>query len=126
MSMDGAQETKAAVARLDRLFESRLKLTRGDFGARAAKARRRLPHKLRKDLARILEARRFADHPKLARTLDAPSIRAAAGRLERHLQAVDLAAQRRARLLNLLASVMAGILVVVALVVMVLRWRGFV
>ena len=39
MSMDGAQETKAAVGRLDRLFESRLKLTRGDFDARAAKAR---------------------------------------------------------------------------------------
>ena len=126
MSMDGAQETKAAVGRLDRLFESRLKLTRGDFDARAAKARRRLPHKLRKDLTRILEARRFADHPKLARTLDAPAIRAAAGRLERHLNAVDLADQRKGRILGVLASIMAGIIVVVALVVIVLRWRGFI
>ena len=80
--MTSDHDIGGAVARLDRLFEDRLRLKRGDFDARAKRARGMLPRRLRRDLSALLEARKVAGHPKLARMLDGASLHAASSRLE--------------------------------------------
>ncbi|MCR8546809.1 hypothetical protein M4578_03135 [Salipiger sp. P9] len=126
MSMIEDQHIGPAVARLERLFEEKLSLRRGGFERRAAQARRILPRGLRNDLAQVLEARRAAGHPKLARMVNGAAVSAAAGRIEAHLKAIDLADRRRGRLLSLLGGVMLNLLLVFAAVMALLLWRGFV
>ena len=116
----------AACERIERLFETRLKLRKGDFEKRVARARKMLPRSLRRDFARLLDARRMSEIPKTARMIDMVSVRRSAARIEAHLAAVDLADRRKGRMLALLASVMASLIVVFALVLFVLRWRGYV
>ena len=124
--MTSDHDIGGAVARLDRLFEDRLRLKRGDFDARAKRARGMLPRRLRRDLAALLEARKVAGHPKLARMLDGASLHAASSRLEAYIKSVDIADRRRGRLLLLLSGIMLNLLIIFALVMAVLLWRGLV
>ncbi|MDO6588268.1 hypothetical protein Q4543_22495 [Salipiger sp. 1_MG-2023] len=115
-----------AVARLEQVFEDKLRLRRGGFEQRARQARRMLPRGLRADLARVIEAWRMVGHPKQARVLDGPEVLRSAERIETHLKRLDLADRRKGRLLALLASLMFDALLVIAVVLGLLVWRGFV
>ncbi len=74
----------------------------------------------------MLEARKVAGHPKLARMLDGASLHAASSRLEAYIKSVDIADRRRGRLLLLLSGIMLNLLIIFALVMAVLLWRGLV
>ncbi|APZ54976.1 hypothetical protein [Salipiger abyssi] len=125
MAMMVDPEIGGAVTRLERLFEEKLSLRRGGFETRAARARRALPRALRGDLAKVVEARRMAGHPRLARMIDATAVGAAAERVEAHLKRIDVADRRRGRRLSLLAAVMLNLLLVFALLMGLLLWRGY-
>lgn len=113
------------IADLQKVMEKHLKLA-GEFTAQAARARRHLPRSMRLRLSRLVEALERMDHPKLALTLDQTQLVKDAKALKQHLKTVNLMDRRKGRALDIAATVMAAMIMLIALLVLVLRWRGFV
>lgn len=113
------------IADLQTLMEKHLKLA-GEFTAQAARARRHLPQSMRRRLERLVEALERMDHPKLALTLDEAGLVRDAKAIQHHLKTVNLADRRKGRLLDIAATVAFAVIILIALLVLVLRWRGFV
>lgn len=112
-------------AALDRLLAERLGLRAGGLQSRATRARRRLPASVRRDLAEVGRAVHLLGHPRLERQIDMPRLVRAFERAEAHLAAIDPAERRRTAVLRLAAAMMTNLLLVFALFLAVLIWRGF-
>ncbi|MDE4134498.1 hypothetical protein PXK00_15370 [Phaeobacter sp. QD34_3] len=98
----------------------------GDLFTALRKARRRLPRRIFAQGQKLATALPLLQHPKLRLTLDEEALKGAAREVSAHLKTIDLAERRKDRLLGLLGSMAFSLLVVVALFILVLRWRGFV
>ncbi|SDI34184.1 hypothetical protein [Salipiger marinus] len=120
----------AETARLQALFDQHLDqhlgLRRGSFASRARAASRHLPRPLRADLAQVVAATRLMGPPKLFRQIDAAALSAASNRVAAHLKTIDRADRRRGLWLGILGAIMANILILTALLIALLRWRGLV
>ena len=90
------------------------------------RAGRRLPRRHRRQVTALIEARRLAANPRLAVQVDRPAILKGIKEVERHLATIDPARARRERLLDMAALVAFYVLVVLAALVLVLWWRGYV
>ena len=108
------------------LLANRLGLRRGSLAQRVAKAGRRLPVAVRNDIAAVADAENMAHHPKLERRMDPKATQAAYERAATFLRAIDVKDRRKGLLLSMLASAAFSILAVVTLLIVVLRWQGFV
>ncbi|ETX27169.1 hypothetical protein [Roseivivax isoporae] len=124
--MELSADLAARAARIDTLLADRLGARKGRLAMRAVRLGRRLPKGVRADLRRIDAALQIAGHPRLSATLDRAALMAAAGRIEAHLKDIDRRDVRKGRLLGVLAVILANVLILTALLVAVLRWRGFV
>ena len=120
MDLDARLEKIAA------LMEERLGIGGDGFEAKFARAGRRLPRKLRREGAALVEAQALAAHPKLARRVDLRRLRKAARLFERYLERIDAKERRVTRWVNWLAGTALSILIVFALAVAVLAWRGLI
>ena len=109
----------AAAARVRALLSERM-------GRRATLSSRLLPRRLRAAAQTLAAAETMALHPKLRARIDLPAVARAEAALTRYLAAIDPAARRRARLLDVAALVALIVLLVAAAVVAGLRWRGMV
>ncbi|MCU0907632.1 MAG: hypothetical protein MUF73_09335 [Rhodobacteraceae bacterium] len=118
-------DVEALAAEVAELLETRLGVRGATFEVRVARARRRLPAALRVAAADLVEARRMAAHPRLARRIDGARVARAHAALVAHLTALDRAAARRAAVLDFLATTGFQMLAVAGLVLAVLVWRGF-
>ncbi|GAB5432141.1 MAG: hypothetical protein EpisKO_15110 [Epibacterium sp.] len=107
------------------LLEKRLRLS-GPLSDSLRRARRHVPHRLRKAADDLLHAEERFDHPRLALTLDEDVLVKKARRLRAYLTELDLKDRRKGRLLDMAATSAFAILCVIVLMVVVLRWRGFV
>lgn len=107
-------------------FEEKLQVKGKSFAVQLRKARRRLPHKVRRDAMFLEQSVDLAEHPKLARMVDPSRAKTAYQNVRDYLDSVDLAAARRDAALNLVASIAFAVLVTGILVLTVLVWRGFV
>lgn len=85
----------------------------------------RLPRHIRSKLRLLAEAEEFASHPKLRFTLDAPALQKAAGEVQKHLNAIDLADRRKGWWLGMLGGMAFNILLFLILSLVFLRWQGF-
>ncbi|SHG90838.1 hypothetical protein [Marivita hallyeonensis] len=108
------------------LMANRLGLKRGTLAHRAAKAGRRLPIGVRNDIASVARAEAMADNPKLGLRMDPKATHAAYERAAAFLRAIDVKDRRKGVALSILGSVALNILAVIGLLILVLRWRGFV
>ena len=117
-------ETQAEALRT--LLGEKFGLKRGSLARRIAKAGRRLPMGVRNDMAAVAEAEQMAQNPKLAIRLDPRKTHAAYERAAAFLQAIDVKDRRKGAVLSILGSLAFNFLVVVTLLIIVLRWRGFV
>ncbi|WP_417699531.1 hypothetical protein [Pseudophaeobacter sp.] len=120
-----AQDIFADIKEVQDLLNSRAEAS-GDLAGALAKARRRLPRRIYKQGMRLAEALPLLEHPKLRQIQDEESLRKAAREVKRHLKSIDIADRRKGRLLEMLAGMVFSLLVVFVLLVVVLRWRGFV
>jgi hypothetical protein len=118
-------DVEARVAEVAGLLETRLGARGATFDVQVARARRHLPAALRVAAADLLEARRMAANPRLARRIDPARVSRAHAALVAHLTTVDRAASRRAMVLDFLATAGFQLLAVAGLVLAVLVWRGF-
>ncbi|MCR9125513.1 MAG: hypothetical protein NXH82_05255 [Rhodobacteraceae bacterium] len=107
-------------------------LMRDSFGTRTRDlarlergAGRRLPRAVRHDLRMLADAEQTASNPKLAPTLDYPALYGAADRVIAHLRGIDAADRRKGTVLRVLGAIAFNLIVVFALLIGVLVWRGY-
>lgn len=97
-----------------------------DLGSALRRARHRLPRRVYRQGQKLARAEAFVDHPKLRLTLDEGPLKTAARDLREHLEAIDLADRRKGFWLSVLGGIAFSLLVVMALIVVVLVWRGMI
>lgn len=124
--MTAPQPIDDDIAATAALLRDKLGAGGDSLAAQLRKAERRLPRRLRRQARLLAEAEPLARHPKLCRTLDAPALSAAAAELRAHLQAIDLADRRRGWWLGVLGGLAFNLLLFAALLLIFLRWRGYV
>ncbi len=116
---------RSELTQISTLLEKRLKLT-GELSDCLIRARRHLPRRQRRAAEDLAAADAAFDHPRLAVTLDERKLLRKARGLRSYLAEVDLADRRKGRALDIAVSVGFALLTVIALLVVVLSWRGFV
>ena len=124
--MDHAKKILDQAESLRALMAKQLGLSRGSLTRRLAKAGRRIPSGVRRDISIVAEAEKCAKNPKLAARLDPMSIKSAYDRASVHLRAIDVADRRKGFALSILGSIAFNILLVIFLLIVLLRWRGLV
>lgn len=123
--MTGADVDKK-IAEVSRLLEERLGVRGRTFERQVRRAGRLLPRGVRRQARVLIDAGRLAHHPKLSRMMDAGMVAGAHERITGWLLQVDPRERRRARLLNVAATVAFNLLLFFAIGVTLLWWQGFV
>lgn len=90
------------------------------------KSRRRLPRRIFNQGMVLADALPLLEHPKLQFTVDEPRLRGAAREVKAHLEAIDMVDRRKGRVLDILASIAFALIVIFALTVAVMVWRGLI
>lgn len=109
-----------------RLMAERLRLRGATLEDQVRRARRLLPRALVREAQYLAQAETLMRNPKLARMVDAEKARGARDRLTAHLMAVDPKERRKDRILGILGGLAFNLLLIGALAVIWLRWRGVV
>lgn len=120
------QQLAALSDRLTAQMRDRLGVRAETLPAALRRAGRNLPRSLRQDGALILAAQDRARNPRLARVTDGDGPVRAARRIEAYLATLDPAAARARARAYLFADLAFRLAVVVALIIAVLVWRGYV
>lgn len=97
-----------------------------DLASALDHAKRRLPRRVYQQGQALAKAEPILAHPKLRLTLDRPALEAAAREVRTHLEEIDLSERRKDLWLGVLGSVAFSVLAVMALIIVVLVWRGLV
>ncbi len=108
------------------LLRQRLGVRANDFPTALRRAGRQLPAPVRKAGQRLVQALPMADHPKLEQTLDRPGLEGAANEIRAFLEEVDVADRRMGALLGILGSIAFSLVMVFALVIVLMVWRGLI
>ena len=116
-------ERNAALAR--RMGE-KLCVGKGSLPKVKRRAGRWLPGWLRRDADYLIEAETLSGHPKLRHLVDPARTARAEKRLMAHLETRNPAKERTDRLLGQVAAFAFNILVLAALVIAFLWWRGLI
>lgn len=111
--------------RVSALMEDRLRVRGRDLPTKLRRGGRRLPRKLRREAALLAEAAAWARNPKLLPRLDRSRLARAHDALSRHLSRLGRGERRRAALHDIASSVVLSLLLVAALFLATLIWRGF-
>ncbi len=107
-------------------LKGKLRVRGRSLAVQVRKAGRRLPRGVRRDAQFFVQSIGLADNPKLSRMIDMHRAQAAHRNIMSHLETVDVAAERRATALGILASITLAILVIGIVLLYVLVQRGFV
>ncbi|WP_135506267.1 hypothetical protein [Roseovarius aestuariivivens] len=124
--MIDTKEFHARAAKLEALLQSKLGLKGKSLSARLRRAGRLLPRRLRAEAAILTEAEHKLTHPGLARQVDFPRVTKAFAALEAHLSEVDPKDRRKGKILGWAGGLVFNLLVLIALLVLILRWQGLV
>lgn len=98
----------------------------GALSSQLRRAERLLTYRARKAGARIVEAEGLISHPHLRRRVDGPLLRRSFKILKAELATLNPAARRVDRVLGFFGAIAAGVVVLAAVIVGVLAWRGYV
>ena len=121
-STDLARKT----AHLNALLDEKLALRKGSLAQRATRAGRRLPGWARRNLHALDDAARMAGHPKLARMLNDADLEKAYTATVDHLKSINPKERRKDRILGILGGLAFNLLILLALGLALLRWRGMI
>lgn len=121
-----ADRIEKQVETVRRLLDERLRIRGRDLSHQIRKAGRLLPRPVRNDLTYVAEAKRMLTHPKLRLMVDEAKVEAALDRSVVYLKTVDPSERRKDRLLGMAGVVAFNLIVVAAVLIGVLIWRGYV
>lgn len=114
----------ARAERLAKLIEEKLDVRGHGLEAKLGRGGRKLPRAVREAGEQLLLGQRMAANPKLARQVDMERIAAACDIAERTLSRIDPWERRKTLAVNWLAGNAFNMIVVLALVVAIVAWRG--
>jgi len=117
-------DLSAVNADLATLMAERLGVSGAALKDKTRRAGRSLPRWVRRDLAFLDMQESLAMHPKLRGVADLRRAAAAARRVAAYLESIDPAECRKDRIYGILAVIAFNLLLIAALVVTVLAWRG--
>ncbi|MDA5095633.1 hypothetical protein O2N63_16200 [Aliiroseovarius sp. KMU-50] len=112
-------------ARLARLMEHRLDVRGADFSAKVHRAGRVLPRHVRIEAERLVWALSMLDHPRLSQQIDMKEMAQAARIIEAYLLSVDPWDLRLGRVVDWAAGLAFSLLLLLALCLWILFWRGY-
>lgn len=124
MGADPNELTRLA-ERLTALMRDKLEVKAESFPAALRRAGGRLPRRLRREGAVIVATLDQVRSPRLSRIADGEGAARAARRIEAYLSRLDPAADRARARAFFWANIAFRIVVVIALLMAVLVWRGF-
>ena len=113
-----------ALITLRQLLDERLHLRGPNLQAQAARIGRKLPGRVRRDIALVARAEVQSQSPRLAMQTDTRAVERAARNAARHLRGIDPAFVRNTRILRALAKVAFVVLAVFIVTVWVLATTG--
>jgi len=97
-----------------------------DLPSALSKARHRLPRRIYRQALTLVTAEPLAQHPRLRLTLDHPALEAATAEVNAYLETLDTADRRKGWWLGMLGGLSFNLILMVALLIGFLVWRGFV
>ena len=112
--------------RVAALMEQRLRVRGTGLGEKLRKGGRLLPRRVRAAAEILQTGAVMAQNPKLWAQVDQQAVAQAYDTCVRHLNGVDGGDRRKGALVGVAASAAFSLLVVVALLLVVLHWRGFI
>jgi len=121
-----ADQIATYIADIRALFESKMWIKGRDLKTQLRKAGRRLPKKIRRDVALLIDLERTVANPKLARMADMDKAAKAHAQIVTFMEKRDPRAALWDRIIGITASVAFALIVVAVLVLYVLVKRGFV
>lgn len=122
----GAIAIQQMADRVAALMEERLGLRGQGLEGKLRKAGRTLPRRVRDAATRLAEAAHMSQNPRLLLQIDEGKVAEDYDLCIRHLSAVSPWDRRKAAILGATTSILVSLGIVAALVVVVLRWRGFI
>lgn len=111
---------------LAQLIEDKLGTRGQGLEAKLARAGRSLPADLRRELGYVVSALQMQTSPRLVRQIDWPRIDHAFDAAEAYLRRVDPWDRRKGLAINWLAGNALNLVIVAALTLAVMAWRGLV
>jgi hypothetical protein len=114
------------IDRMNGLLATAFGLRRGTLATRLRKAGRRVPAGLRERMIAIEEARAIVGHPRLSAMIDEAEFDRTCAQAEEVLGAVDRADARRGAILGMLGALAFNLILLAAILLAILRWRGLV
>lgn len=109
-----------------KLLETQLRVKGRSLAVQTRRAGRRLPRRLRRDVAAVIETQALMQNPKLARMADMGAASAAAERVIAHLKTVDPWERTKDRWLGILGAISAALIFTFVVVIYVLWARGII
>jgi len=120
------KDVQTKVLTVRRELQAKLGVQGRDLAHALRRAGRRLPAGIRKQGAALARAEFFARNPKMARRLDGAEVQIAFKNVMTHLRGINVAEARKDRILGIAGSVAFNLLLVAAVFVGFLWWRGYV
>ena len=111
--------------RITTLMEQRLRLKGKDLHEKLRKGGRKLPRRVRAAAEQLADAAQRSQNPKLLLQIDEAAVVAAYDVCSKHLSKIDAGYLRTSSILRTASSMVISLLVVVALALAVLYWRGY-
>ena len=111
--------------RLATLMEERLDIRGMGIAAKTRRSGRKVPRWVRRELDALVEGMKLAENPKLAPRVDYQRIDSGTAKVEKWLLDVDAWDRRRGVAVEWGAGLAFNLLVVVAILIALLGWRGF-
>lgn len=113
------------VGRIFALLREKLGIRGGTLEARVRRAGRALPRNVRQAAKALVNAERMSQEPKMLLRLDPQGVSAAYDVCVTHLEGIDEKALKTKAFFGFAATVIVQVLVVGAIALAVLRWRGY-
>ena len=107
------------------LMEERLRVRGVGLTEKLRKGGRLLPRRVRAQADILAQSAAMAQNPKLLMQMDQAAVAQAYDVCIKHLAGVDAWDRRKGAIIGVAATVAASVLVIGVLVLVVLRWRGF-
>ena len=108
------------------LMKERLNVRGKDLATKLRHTGRMMPKRIKREAQFLADASALAENPKLSRMIDPERVETAHRACVGFLEGVDVADRRKGVVLGILGSVTLALVVISALVITVLVWRGYI
>lgn len=119
-------DIQSQIAQTVQLLRDKLGVRDKTLTASVKKAKRQLPRRVYKQAMLLAQAEQMAAHPKLRLVLDTPKLVQASEDVQEYLGGISLADRRLGWFLGMLGGLAFNMLALFVLLLVFLRWQGFI